>query len=188
MLIVNEVSIFSNSKNPSDTSVFDILLFNWFLVTIFSTNFCINTQCFHFHLWKVAFPFEAYPSIYCYNPTRACCKMVHIGDRHSYRNQCDCFLILVTNLLYSFCKLGHICDSFSHDLCFTKVYSLKAQWVYKLELDGLEIISAPIYVSFLIWQACLSQQHRHMQALPQSWKARESGSSRGAKQGTHYVL
>lgn len=143
------------------------LLFYSLLASIFRRNFCIQTQCVHFHRRKVIFPFETCPSIYRYNLRRACCKVVHIGDRHWNRNQCDCFLIFATNLLCSLYKSGHVCDSFSHNL-FLKVYPLKAQWVYRAEQDGLEMSSAPICISFFTWQACLSQPDRHMHTLPQS--------------------
>lgn len=76
-------------------------LFYSLLVSIFRRNFCIQTQCFHFHIWKVIFPFETFPSIYCYNFRGACCNVVKIRDRHWHRNQCFCILIFATDLLCS---------------------------------------------------------------------------------------
>lgn len=143
------------------------LLFHSLLVSICRRNFYIQTQYFYFHIWKVIFPFETYPSIYCSNLRRAFCNVAYIGDRHWYRNQCDCLLIFDTDLLWSLYKSGHICDSFCHNL-FLEVYSLKDQWVYRVEQKRVEMSSAPIYVSFFTWQACLSQWDRHTHTLPQS--------------------
>lgn len=154
MLLLNEVSIFSNSKNPSKMSVFEkSVLFLIVSDSIFRRNFYIQTESFNFNTWRVIFPFEAYPAIYCINPRSTFCNVVHMGTDW-YQNQCDCCLIFATNLLCSFYKSGHVSHSFSHNP-FLKVYSLKAQWDYRAEQDGLEMSSA-IYVSLFTWQACLS--------------------------------
>lgn len=54
MLLSNEVSVFSNSKNPSNRSVFEQFVLSLIVSeSIFRKNFYIQRESFHFNTWKI---------------------------------------------------------------------------------------------------------------------------------------